>query len=264
MKTKFLFFLTFSLNLFAAGQFEVNNHSEVIEFMHENKMLSSQTLVVYDIDNTLLRSNHLFGSDQWFNWQFTELTNQSDLSMAKSFPELLEIQNQIFSLGKMNIVESSLIQYIKHLKASGVSIIALTSRGPDMKEVTMRELNRNQIDFNDSKLGYDLTPEFTINGKTEKLIYQNGIFMTSGLNKGEMLIGLLKKFKRQFKHIIFIDDHKKHTERVYSVLAAESLDINTFRYGHEDIRVKMFNQGDKSEFINLGKNLNQLKNILRK
>jgi hypothetical protein len=263
MKKLILFLILSSLNLFAAGKFEIETHQEMFDYLKNNKLLGEQTLIVFDIDNTLLKSKHLLGSDQWFNWQNTELSLNSTESIAKDFPELLEIQQQLFSLGEMDLVESEIIKYLKEYREEGISMIALTSRGPEMQQLTFRELNKSLISFDQDKIGHDLTPEFNIPGATQKLLYQDGVFMTSGAHKGIMLDFLLSKFSANFKHIIFIDDHAKHTDRVYQSLSEKGLDITTFRYAHEDASVKSFQSSDKREVKSLTKKLLQIRDTLR-
>ncbi len=255
--------LLISLQLFSAGKYEVQTHQEVHEFLMKNNLLGEKTLIVYDIDNTLLKSNHLLGSDQWFNWQNSELANNSPEAMTHQFDELLEIQHHLFNLGKMNLVEESLKSYITLYKNLKMPMIALTSRGPELQYVTFRELDRNDLNFNGSKIGTDLIPEFSIANSAQKLLYHRGVFMTSGAHKGQMLNFLLDKFGTKFKHVIFIDDHQKHTDRVFESLQTKGIDISTFRYAHEDKRVQEFNQSDKAEVKELAEQLVGFRKVLR-
>jgi hypothetical protein len=87
----------------------------------------------------------------------------------------------------------------------------------------------------------------------------NGVFMTSGLNKGIMLKSLLAKTKTKFKAIIFADDHKKHTVRMQAILGdTKGIDLTTYRYGAIDKTVKAFHASKKKESKAAWKSLNKL------
>jgi hypothetical protein len=230
--------------------------------MLDHHLLNERSLVVFDIDNTLLKSHHEFGSDQWFNWQSEELIKQSSLSLAKSFDELLDLQAMIFTVGKMNLVEDSIPEILQILRTKNIPFIALTSRGPDMRNITERELIRNGLSLPFNKFGQDIPVEFIPEMNDRKASYQKGIFMTSGMHKGQMLKYLLSRFKTNYHSIIFIDDHKKHTDRVFEIFKIEGIDINTFRYGHEDKKVQNFISSEKTSSIILGKKLLELKSEL--
>ena len=260
-KMLFIFsFIVLSQNLFALGKFEVKKHIEVFQYIAEQNYKSSETLIVYDIDNTLLKTSNEFGSDQWFNWQSKQVEASSSNALAKSFNELIEVQNQVFTLGKTQLVENEIIGILDYFKKNKISMIALTSRSPSMRDVTFRELARHQISFDSTKIGLDLFPEFIISNPNQNALYQAGVFMTSGMNKGEMIKYLLAKFNSKFANIIFIDDHERHTNRVYEALAPMGINIDTFRYGHEDENVQTFNLSDKVLSIKLGQEFITLKN----
>lgn len=190
-------------------------------------------LLVLDIDNTLLAMNQGLGSDQWFNWQFELLLEdpQSPELFISSLPELLEAQRLLYDVSAMSRVEEEQPAILKTLQQKGLSKIMLTSRGPEMRDSTLRELQRN---------GYALDPENLITNRPrryfpysidnpaasgmgmaelrkyrllwdkaecqnppldlehclippELISFQNGLYMTSGQHKGLMLKMLLEQ-----------------------------------------------------------------------
>lgn len=259
----FTFTMTFCFNLFASEQFEIISHQKVQRFIELKlkEYSSSDILVVFDIDNTILAMDGNFGSDQWFQWQKEELNKQSEFSIAKDFTELLEVQNEIFSLAKMHITEKSLLNLIPSLQHRKITTMALTSRGPNMRNNTEKELRRNGLSFKPYTLGYSIGSSFQPTAGSRLASYQDGIFMTSGMHKGEMLKYLLQRFNKDYRCIIFIDDHTKHTSRVFETFERHS-DINTFRYGHEDKKVNMFKKSNKERSVKLGKAFIELRNNL--
>ena len=52
--------------------------SQIHDFI-QKEQLNDDLLIVLDIDNTVMKMNKNFGSDQWFNWQ-SGLLGTSDQS----------------------------------------------------------------------------------------------------------------------------------------------------------------------------------------
>jgi hypothetical protein len=208
---------------------------------------AKNVLVVFDIDNTLLRANQPLGSDQWFEWQAEAIKQSSSEASFRTFDELLKAQADFFQLGSMSLTEQSIPQIITALKKYGHPIISLTSRGPDLRNVTERDLEKNQLWFGDSSILAGVPNQFIEFPFKNRVSFMNGIFMTTGHHKGEALVYLLKKAGKNFKAIIFADDHERHTRRVYDTFAnSQSLEMITFRYAKEDENVSAFKQGPKS------------------
>lgn len=269
MKT-FAFLLILSLSIFADEQFETKSHEEIRNYivyktLQEN-ISPKDVLVVYDIDNTLLKMKRNFGSDQWFNWQSDclKMSWSCPHSLAKSFDELINIQYEIFSLASMTRTEPGLSHIVSNLQNKSFNLIALTSRGPEARNATERELQKNGFKLSNTAIGYSIGESFIPAGEERTASYQNGIFMTSGMNKGKMLRTLVDFFGKKYKAIFFIDDHKKHTDRVYQAYINQLRHgIYTFRYGRQDEIVSDFNQSSKSESISLGRKFMEFRRLLK-
>lgn len=177
---------------------------------------AGQVLVVMDIDNTILTSNTDLGSDFWYQWQTGELdlkpTPGQKLTKDCIYNEAIGL---LYELSSMTLTDSLLPDYIKSWQKSGVTVFALTSRSPKYRAATERELKRNNVDLSLSALnlidGSILTFHYTL---TRELSYVNGIFMTTGMNKGEMLAHVIGRSGRTFKAIIFVDDSRKNIDAV--------------------------------------------------
>ena len=253
-----------------------------------NKHGANEVILVVDIDNTLLAMNQDLGSDQWFNWQ-SELLSDNEHSpalVADSFGGLLDAQGLLFSLSQMHTPEPELPGMIKAIQESGVTTVVLTSRGPDFRDATERELSRNGYDFRHNSLtiieqrgpflpfnvdtpnahGLSHAIVEKIKSNLRPVSYSQGIYMTSGQHKGYMLQTLLARsvidyellaVRRQFKAIVFVDDHKKHTERMHEAFASRNIDLVTIRYAQEDGNVHSFNQSSKQHVVDSWNRLEQ-------
>ena len=241
------------------------------------KFGAEHVLLVLDIDNTVMSMDSDLGSDHWFEWQSYLLANEpnSPYLVAKTFPGLLEAQAILYDRCHMHATQADQPELIANLQKAGIATILLTSRGPEFRTDTERELKRCGYDFaatalpvhdvpQDKYLAYDpskpeksgLTPEDLAKYKLpapRPVLYVNGIFMTAGQHKGMMLLTLLKNSSRDIKAIVYVDDNVRHVGAVFSAAVARNIEVSSFQYQHEDVRVQRFAYGDKREVDNAWK-----------
>ena len=67
--------------------------------------------------------------------------------MAKDFAGLLEAQGMLYNLAKMHPPQKDLPAIIGRLQGLGIHTLVLTSRGPEFRVATERELRQNGYDF---------------------------------------------------------------------------------------------------------------------
>lgn len=244
---------------------------------------AEKTLVVFDIDNTLLAANHDLGSDAWWGWQ-SKLIKSGDLAqaVAPDIDGLIDAQYILYRLGNMRETQEDADELVARIQDLGVSVIALTARGSEVRDVTMRELRHNGYDFTKSAIGEDggfagnyLPYELeTLEAyglsrqdaeawrlKAPKAVsYVNGVFMASGQHKGAMLRTLLKKVNRSFDAIIFVDDKEKNTNKMTQGFEGTAVDLTTIRYTREDAVVAAFDAKPKDTVI---RQWNTLSSVLK-
>lgn len=256
-----------------AGSFATKDFQNIMQFAsqlhhYENP---SETLVVFDIDNTLLRLPNDFGSEQWFLWQ-SELLKRNTQTLplvTDSIEHLLQAQSWIYYQNPMSIVDWKEKQWIEHLQRVGAAVITLTSRSLNVKEATLRELHRNQIPLTSARalglqvqskayLPYELnrlaesglTPqdvtEFKL-GPASYVSFDLGAFITQGQNKGIMLKTLIHRMNRQFKSIIFIDDRLTHIESMRKMASRISEKVYSIHFNYSENWTQPFLFGDKSK-----------------
>ena len=231
---------------------------------------AEHVLLALDIDNTVMSMDDDLGSDHWFEWQQFLLANEPDSPhlVARTFAGLLEAQGILYNRGHMHPTEPNEPEMIAALQKRGIATILLTSRGPEFRGPTERELKRCGYDFaasalpvhhvpSASYLAYDpakpeksgLTAEEIAKyklGTPRPVLYANGVFMTAGQHKGMMLLTLLKNATRDIKAIVYVDDNVRHVGNVFSAAVARNLEVSSFHYQHEDVRVQRFQYGDKT------------------
>ncbi len=248
---KFLFLVSF---LVQSQSFAINaivesdDMVEIYKKITENLKSHPRTLVVFDIDNTVLAMKTNFGSDQWFNWKAEEV--------MKKDPELFDVvlawQEIAYQLGEMRTTEKEVPLVIKRLQDKRLPVFALTSRSPYYRGPTERELTKNNIDFSRTAIGKKGIPyKFIPPGQKREVDYMNGIFMTQGLHKGQMLEYIIRRYKltKAFSQIVFIDDSKKNVDRVFESFDKKPIDILSILYTKEDKRVNEFLQSPRLQEI---------------
>ena len=236
-------------------------------------------LLVVDVDNTTLAMEQPLGSDQWYNWQYNFIFKdiQSPDRVATNLNELLQVQGVLFMLGRMRPPEPEIPDFIEKIQQLGCCSIVLTSRGPEFRPATERELKRNGYDFSDSALKiaeptrgsflpYDKTRPNTDGLSKQELnslreprpvSYSSGIMMTAGQHKGYMLRTLLARSQRTFRSVIFVDDHKKHTARMTEAFKDSGIATACFHYVREQKNVKAFEKSNKKLVAEKWKTLNE-------
>lgn len=255
------------------GVLTTQNFSDVVLLAKNiNQNISSKdVLIVFDLDNTLIKFAFDFGSEHWFMWQKELITNGAkDLpAVTNSVENLLTVQSWIYQQFPMEAVDYLQVPWIREMQMSGAAIIALTSRSFSTLEPTLREIERNNIYFSkSSQLGlsnnrliyfpYDhLHPEqsglssqdisdFKL-GPANYVTFDQGVYLTQGQNKGIMLKTLLYKMQRKFKAIIFIDDRLTHIETMKKMANNISEKVYSIHFNKSELWTKPFFDGGKEK-----------------
>lgn len=205
-KLKFLITSVFLLFAFYLNA-QITKFNSIIEIegiieseISKNKLHKNDVLIVFDIDNTLLKSNQDLGGDLWYNWQKSLDNNHKNKIRKKSC--LYQIAVPL--LTRMNTyspVESDSTKNVFNNLSNKYTTIALTSRSPELRIDTERVLIANDLKFKDVKFDDSSYDKYD-----NDLSYANGIFMTTGKDKGEMLKQLLGSKILSYKYIFFVDD----------------------------------------------------------
>jgi hypothetical protein len=197
-----------------------------------------QVLVVFDIDNTLLAMEQGLGSDQWYDWQ-KDLQNEDPCS-SMLVSDRFRVQGALYFASAMRTTQPDAAEQVRRLQDAGLTVIALTSRGHGYSLQTFRELRRNGISFWTSAVppqrGF---PEpFIPEGGTRAALYQDGVFMTAGQHKGNMLKALLDKTGAGRPAVIVMtDDKEKNLQTVIETFEGSGTVVQVWRYSREDANV---------------------------
>jgi len=211
---------------------ETNSFQDAAKKVEQLIKAGGNPLVVIDIDNTLLTSTSDLGGDIWYQWQ------RGKLDVKPSAEDKVDCLFQdsiglLYELVPQKLIEEKTPATVKAWQDKGATVFALTSRSPNYRAATEREMIRNGFDMTTTALkekGSDELPVYKAKPKRD-LTYINGIMMTTGMNKGTMLDFMLDKTGQKFDNIVFIDDSKKNVvnmEKAYK--DDKSVDMTIFHY----------------------------------
>lgn len=224
---------------------------------------AQNVLVVFDIDDTLLANTADLGSTAWWNWQ-----DSLPKSSASKIPfgELLAANGVMYALSDMKPAEGqTTIDVFKFLTENDFPVYALTARGPDNRDATMRELldqgldfttapecgaplcikrgqlngdtliaplARKRFGFKDGAKTHDLGAGAIKISSNRNAGVSDGVMMVSGQNKGIMLRLLVDSLPQadRPRAIIFVDDSAKNVANLKAASPAFSETLRIIHY----------------------------------
>lgn len=180
------------------------------------------TLMVFDLDDTLITMSQALGSVGWWDWQHELQKNgsHSDKLFTKDYKQLVRIQNILFQLIKMEVTDEYVMPFLKDAAMQGTTLMGFTARGKEHLSATLMQLKDNQfmvdekllfqkngLKFNNktSVAGHFHCPQFS-----RDVVYQQGIMFLDGEDKGEALLCVLANTKQDIRTIVFVDDARRN------------------------------------------------------
>lgn len=179
--------------------------------------IDQKTWVVFDIDNTLLSTQHTIGSHQWGDYR-------RDLYVQQGYPlsEAKRLQHIDFEdvqpAARMKLTERSVLALLRRLNAMGSPILTLTARAQHSSGITLKQMQ-----------GLGLLN-----------VNWSGFYFSGGVAKGETLINIIAAARVKPEKIIFIDDKDYNVESVAKSLEASHIQFTAYRYGGVDHEVQSF------------------------
>jgi hypothetical protein len=192
------------------------------------------TLVVLDIDDTLLTATEFFGSDKWYDWQRGRVLSPSGQPLAIAEADkvscLFDTLGITYEIATNPPIQENMASLVKQVNND---LLLLTARSSAYRAATMRELDHNGLDFSDKALsnadiGYHY--EVSHGGRTVTVSYVDGVFMVQGMDKGVMLLDLLARTGRDYEAVVFVDDKTRNIDNMANVLQKAGIDFYGFHY----------------------------------
>lgn len=207
---------------------DIKDLAQVATALAENG--TRRTLLVMDIDDTLLTSQGFFGSDRWYEWQ-----KHLQAADPAKVPCLFDVISLNYEAGTQQLTQPDGPTVINALPGDK---LMLTSRNPLYRGGTVRTLR---------DAGYALPAPLA--GQTEgrswlwrkapdaresEVSYDQGIFMTSGQDKGLMLVDLLGRLKLHYDRVVLVDDGDANIKNMQAALRSAGIDYHGLHYTRVD------------------------------
>lgn len=211
---------------------EIDDLARVAQAVADNG--GRRTLLVLDIDDTLLTSAGFFGSDAWYEWQKT--LPAGDPGKVACLFDVISLNYEAGAQQATQADGPALIHPLVQRDA-----LMLTSRNPLYRGGTLRTLR---------DAGYALPT--MLDGRDEGRIwrwrktpqaapvtvsYDQGVFMTTGQDKGLVLLDLLGRLGMSYQRVVLVDDGEKNIAAMQAALRDAGIDYLGLHYRRVDKRV---------------------------
>lgn len=227
----FKIFLVIFMTLHAALSSKI---LELDSFEDILKHVSHNTLVLCDIDNTLIEAQQHLGSVQWGD-RYAETLIASGTSLAEAELIINDLWFDMLPTIPMRLVDPQGPQVLTQMKAFGAVVIGLTARRPKEAALTHPQLERFGIQFSQPLPAHiPLHPQ---------LHYENGIIFSGEFDKkSEALLKILHHFERPPQRILFIDDKLDNVIDLETAVTNLKIEYIGIRFSKADQRVREYNQ----------------------
>jgi len=213
--------------------------AEILETAHFREIkdhIREGTLLILDIDDTLLIPVQTLGTDVWFVHRLQEhLHSKNDPATALDLT--LAAWEAVRHITRVQVVEEGTAEIIQKLQQAHSPVMGLTTQGLTLATRTVNQLKSLGIDLTTTAPSQE--DHYFINGKNS-VLYRHGILFTSGTAKGEALLTLLDKLNYPVQHILFINDKKTHLEDVEKSLINKGIAFTGLRYNYRDKKIASF------------------------
>lgn len=213
--------------------------SVIIEIPHFHEIVAyadADTLILLDIDDTLLIPVQMLGNDEWFNHRCQEHKKAgmpSSIALEKAIAEWEAVRH----LTAMEIVEPGSEKIVRSLQERGFCMMGLTTQAFTLAARTAQQLNMHQLDLSLSPPCPD-NHYLSIDGRN--VFYIDGILFTSGASKGKSLFAFCDKIGYIPQRIVFINDKASHLKDVELAAKERQIEFVGLRYSFSDSRKQAF------------------------
>lgn len=225
--------LTLALLLPALGaRAEVREIKSMSEIVSE---VRPTTLLVFDLDNTVIEPVGNIGSDQWYDYALTAL-RRDGLDEAAAEKEAGALWTRMLGVVKVKPVEELTPRLLREKQKRGLKLLALTGRGSEDAAATFAQLKAIGLDLSSSAVSPD---NFSFGNNS---LYSRGVFFVGDGDKGKALLALLEKIKLRPTRVVYVDDKPRHAKAVDAAMTAAGIPCVAFRYGASDEKVRAFKE----------------------
>ena len=203
---------------------ESNSINSVLE--HANV---GDTLVIFDIDNTLLHTKQELGSDAWAFWVVQQKIRQG-LPPHQALEYMFDLFKHIHTHIDIYPVEDHAVTVLQQLKERSIPTICLTGRPGPLIDQTIEQLRKTGLVLN--------CPDTLDKAMTLKLQHKaemsNGVICGGINDKGHVMSTVFQELGYQTPHIVFVDDKQSCVDSIGKACSTGNIGYTGLRYGYLD------------------------------
>ncbi len=230
--------LTLSIFLVLLGIVSIVQ-GKILETAHFHEVVAHITpgsLVLIDIDDTILVPAQMLGSDEWFNLRWKK-HESAGFSKSEALEKALAEWESVRHITKMRTVEKETPASIQELQKNGHRILGVTSQGLALATRTVLQLQENQVDLSQTA---PTAEDYYVNLDGHSILFRKGVLFTSGKNKGEAFFKFCDSLGLKPKKIVCIDDKASHLALIEAEAKKRSVEFVGLRYAYADIHKAAF------------------------
>ncbi|MDB5037222.1 MAG: putative rane protein [Bacteriovoracaceae bacterium] len=197
--------------------------------------IDSQTLIVSDLDETLIEPVEDFGHSPWYKYLSKKL-----IAEGYDKKSALNLLNHVWSRLQFDIdvnpIEPEAPRLLKKVEKKAYRILGLTARALWISERTEQQLRKAKLKWKP----FLRTQNAWNHHLNEAVGLRGGILFAGNESKGEVLVKFLSDQKFKPGQIIFVDDLWKHTLSVRDALDSVGIKNQCFKYLGSEERLKNF------------------------
>lgn len=202
--------------------------------------LKPDTLVILDIDDTLLVPVQTLGNDVWFQARHKQnkLTEpNAQIALDKAVAEWEAIRK----ITKVKMVECGSDEIVKSLQKKNIPVMALTTQGLTLSACTINQLSSLNFDLLHTAPSkgdhYFINSRGIMSVDSAGVLFTKGILFTSGTHKGMALSQFLNLIDYKPKHILFLNDKESHLREMEVSFEKSDIEFTGLRYSYSDERI---------------------------
>ena len=171
-------------------------------------LADENTLVVFDLNDTLIRTDSSLGGDVWAD-HVCKQAMEAGMSKEEALDRLVPFWHQVLMRTSVRPVELDTAKVVHALQLRGCKMMGLTARYIEMAYPTLDALQSLWIDFGKNSIA---KADFTLLTPYPAK-YLNGVVFAGLQNdKAIVLFQFLQQNSVNYDKILFIDDKKKNVE----------------------------------------------------
>ncbi|MDP1880688.1 MAG: DUF2608 domain-containing protein [Parachlamydiaceae bacterium] len=212
---------------------ETKNFKEILNYIQH-----PETLIILDIDDTLLIPVQTLGTDVWFLSRLDhhlKINNDRQFALDKALAEWEAVRH----LTSVKIVEEGTEEIVREMQKNNIVVMGLSTQGLALATRTVIQLKSLSIDLTITAPASQ--DHYFINGE-QGVLYRHGILFTCGTPKGPALLTLLDMIGFCPKNIVFINDKIAHLQDLEKSAESKNINFIGLRYSYSDERVLNFNR----------------------